>query len=87
MSCEQLIRDVLWNDLRIAEGVDVEQARRVRNAMLVTFQFLQQKEQKVLVLSRSRLLTPENALSIRKDFPEPVRQRRGGLMKYHRQLC
>ena len=83
MSCEQLIREVLRNDLGIAEGVDIEQVRRVGNAILVTFQFL---EQKVLVQSKARLLTSENALSIREDFPEAVRRRRGGLVENYKQL-
>ena len=55
----------------------------VGTAILVTFQSLQQK---VLVLSSARLLTSENALSIRGDFPEAVRRRRGGLMEHYKQL-
>ena len=83
VSCEQLIREMLRNDLGIAEAVYIEQARRVANAFLVTFQSLKQK---VLILTKARLLTSENALSIRRDFPEAVRRRRGGLVEYYRQL-
>ena len=83
MSCEQLIREVLRNDLGIAEGVDIEQTRRMGNAILVTLQFL---EQKALVQSKARLLAPENTLSIREGFPEAVRRRRGHLVEYYKQL-
>ena len=71
------------NDPGIAEGVDIEQAHRVGNAILVTLQFL---EQKALVQSKARLLATVNALSIREGFPEAVRRRRGQLVEYYKQL-
>ena len=67
----------------MAEGVDIEQTRRMGNAILVTFQSLKQK---VLVLSEARLLTPENAPSLRGDFPQAVRRRREGLVEHYKQL-
>ena len=51
VSCEQLIREVLRNDLGITEGGNIEQARRLGNAILGMFQPLKQK---VLVLSKAR---------------------------------
>ena len=81
--CEQLVGDVLQTDLGITDNINMDQARRVGSGILVTFQSLKQK---ALVLSKARLLTPDRVVSIREDFPEAVRQRRGGLMEYYKQL-
>ena len=83
VSCEQLVADVLQTDLGITDNIDIDQARRVGSGILVTFQSLKQK---ALVLSKARLLIPYKAVSIREDFPEAVRRRRGGLMEYYKQL-
>ena len=74
VSCEQLVGDVLQTHLGITDTLDMDQARRVGSGILVTFQSLKQK---VLVLSRARLLTPAKAVSVREEFPEAVRRRRG----------
>ena len=83
VSCEQLVGDVLQTDLGITDNIVMEQARKVGNGILVTFQSLKHK---ALVLSKARLLTRDKAVSIREDFPEAVRRRRGGLMEYCKQL-
>ena len=83
MSYEQLVGDVLQTDLGITDNIDMDQARRVGSGILVTFQSLKQK---ALVLAKARLLTPDKTVSIREDFPEAVRRRRGGLMEYCKQL-
>ena len=81
--CEQLVSDVLQTHLGITDNINMDQARRVGSGILVTLQSLKHK---ALVLSKARLLTPDKVVSIREDFPEAVRWRRGGLMEYYKQL-
>ena len=79
LDMEKRKRNLLFFGIPVREGVSCEQLVGI----LVTFQSLKQK---ALVLSKARLLTPDKAVSIRKDFPEAVRRRRGGLMEYYKQL-
>ena len=82
VSCERLVADVLQTDLGITEkhrhGPGPQGGKCNPGDVPV--------KQKALVLSKARLLTPDKAVSIREDFPEAVRRRRGGLMEYYKQL-
>ena len=75
--CEAKVREIIGQDMKVRQPVQIDRAQRVGSAILVQFQSFKQRED---VLSHSReLRATESPIYVREDFSEAVRRKRSGL--------